>query len=135
MSNTKKRPSSIDDPLVTPTETPSPRRRPVFRVQVEPNEGLFFYGIFDRMPTTDEIQNAFSIGESKGVLSPGSATRFAALGLEQLPEPPVIGEFSTAYYVQLPIGRLTVVREWLNSSVAESTPATAARAKTRKARK
>jgi hypothetical protein len=135
MSNTKKRLSPINKPLAMPAETASPRRRPVFRVQVEPKEGVTFYGMFDRMPTLEEVYQSFSIAESQGRISLGSANRFSSLGLNHLPEPPIIGEFSTAYYVQLPIGRLTVVREWLNLSIAESTPATAARTKTRKARK
>jgi hypothetical protein len=106
------------------TESLAPRRRPVFRVEVAPNEGVGFYGMFDRMPTPDEVFSAFSLAEAQGRLAPSSSALFGGLCLElcleRLPEPPIIGELSTAYYVNLPMGRLVVTREYLNLTDIES---------------
>jgi hypothetical protein len=102
------------------TESLAPRRRPVFRIEVTPNEGVGFYGMFDRMPTPDEVLVAFSLAEAQGRLAACSSALFGDLRLERLPEPPVIGEFSTAYYINLPMGRLVVTREYLNLTDIES---------------
>jgi hypothetical protein len=101
-------------------ESLAPRRRPFFRIQFEPNEGCGIYAVFDRMPTPNEVLYAFSLGEAQGRINLGSSAQFESLCLESLPEPPVIAEFSTTYYFQLPIGRLVVTREYVNLTDIES---------------